>query len=167
MAELGTTDTVIYTVAFSPTKSQFLRDLRYGPNGPPKSEPPPGDSAHASRTKVNEAQVGSEPVEELHYVDHPPSFSFPPLLMLAVNGLRQNAASEITKLSGGEYLSFVTQKGLEQALNHIANQIHNYYLLSFRPEGFEKLGLHSITVRVAGQADAVIQTRRSYWSGIR
>lgn len=61
----------------------------------------------------------------------------------------------------------MTAKGLEQALLRISNQIHNYYLLRFRPTLSEEPASHSIRVRVVGMPDAVIQTRKSYWSGIR
>src|SRR6185312_3637779 len=161
--ELGTTDTVIYAVAFSPTKNQFLRDLRYGPNGPPEDERPVVSPTQAAASKLTDLPSAPEP----QYTDHTPLFQFPPSLMLVINAFRDNAASQIATLSGGEYLDFVTAKGLEQALLRISNQIHNYYLLSFRPTLSEEPASHSIRVRVVGRPDAVIQTRKSYWSGIR
>jgi VWFA-related protein len=166
VAELGTADAVIYSVAFSPTKSQFLRELRYGPNGPAKDDPPVVYPVRSSSTKSIDAPSLVDQIEEPHYTDHAPLFQLPPLLMLAVNALRANTASEIATLSGGEYLNFVSTRGLEQALHRISNQIHNYYLLSFRPEASEKPASHSIRVSVIGRPDAVIQTRKSYWSGI-
>jgi hypothetical protein len=83
-----------------------------------------------------------------------------------VNALREKTAAELASLSGGEYMNFVTQRGLEQALQRVANHVHDYYLLSFQPMLSAKPGLHSIRVRVAGHPDAIIQTRKSYWSGI-
>ena len=165
IGELGTANTVIYTIGFSPAKSQFLSELRYGPDGPKKPEPPVvyPVSPRPARTPAPQATV--EP-EEPNYADHAPLFALPPLLLLAVNALRDNTAAELASLSGGEYMSFVTQKGFEQALQRIANQVHNYYLLSFQPASSSKLGLHSVRVSVSGYPDAVIQTRKSYWSGI-
>ena len=166
VTELGTTDTVIYSVAFSPTKSQFLSELRNGPNGPHKNDPPRVYSAGASSSKPRDASPAAGPIDEPKYRDRTPLFELPPLFVLAVNALRENTASEIATLSGGEYFDFVNAKGMEQALHRISNQIHNYYLLSFRPEPSEKPASHSINVRVAGRPDAVIQTRKSYWSGV-
>src|SRR4051794_29425763 len=60
-------------------------------------------------SKSKETQPSSEQAEGPRYRDHAPAFSLPPLLMLAVNALRQSTASEIATLSGGEYLKFVTQ----------------------------------------------------------
>ena len=165
VGELGETNTVIYTLAFSPTKSQFLSDLRYGPDGPPKPEPPPV----VYPTTGHSAQPSAGPMpqfEEPNYTDHAPLFALPPLLLLTVNALRDNTAAELASLSGGEYMNFVTQKGLEKALQRVANKVHNYYLLSFQASSSAELGLHSIRVSVVGYPNAVIQTRKSYWSGI-
>jgi hypothetical protein len=90
----------------------------------------------------------------------------PPELQLVVNALRRNAASDLASLSGGEYVNFTTQRGFEASLQRISNQIHDYYVLSFKPTSAPALSLHSLRVRVANYPDAVIQTRRTYWSGI-
>jgi VWFA-related protein len=166
VGELGATDTVIYTIAFSPTKSEFLSGLRYGPDGPKKPEPPAVYSATPQPVRRTTLESQAEQPEGPKYTDHVPSFTLPPLLLLAVNALRDNTAAELAALSGGEYMNFVTQRGLEQALQRVANHVHNYYLLSFKPTSSSKLGLHSIRVSVAGHPDAVIQTRKNYWSGI-
>ena len=104
----------------------------------------------------------SEPV----YTEHPPALVMPPEVQLLANAMKPNAASELAGLSGGEYMSFATQRGFEQGLQGIANQIRDYYVLSFKPSAGPGLSLHSLRVRVAGYPDAVIQSRRSYWAGI-
>jgi hypothetical protein len=81
--------------------------------------------------------------------------------------LRKNAASELAALSGGEYNNFTTQKGFDAELQRISNEIHNYYLLSFKPAAESAWGLHALKVRVADIPDAVIQTRKNYWAGMR
>ena len=63
-------------------------------------------------------------------------------------------------------MNFTTQKGFDQALDRIANQIHNYYLLSFKPPPGPAWGLHTLRVRVPDFPDAAIQTRTRYWAGI-
>ena len=146
IAELGVTDTVIYTVAFSPARDEFIDGFR---DHPPKAPP-----AHASS--------GDAP----NYVDHPPLFAFPPELEMLINALRRNTASELASLSGGEYVNFTTQKGFDDALYRISNQIHNYYLLSFETPASAEPSLHTLRVRVRDYPDAMIQTRKNYWSGI-
>lgn len=165
VGELGATDTVIYTIAFSPSKSELLSGLRYGPDGPEKPEPPVVYSATPQPARQPAVESQAEQPEEPKYTDQVPLFTLPPLLLLAVNALRDNTAAELASLSGGEYMTFVTQKGLEQALQRVANHVHNYYLLSFQPASSSKPGLHSIRVSVAGHPGAIIQTRKNYWSG--
>jgi hypothetical protein len=86
-------------------------------------------------------------------------------LLLVINALRRDSASELASLSGGEHFSFTTKRGFDESLERIGNRVHNYYLLRFQPSGPIMI-LHSLRVRVEGYPDAVIQTRRNYWSGI-
>jgi VWFA-related protein len=87
-----------------------------------------------------------------------------PLLFMAINAMRDNAASELATLSGGEYLNFTTRKGFDQALGHLANQVHNFYLLSFQPQGTPAPGYHALRVSVPGMPDALVRSRSTYWS---
>ena len=165
VAELGVTDTVIYSVAFSPARDEILRDLRYGDDQPqaPIFAPPPAPSHPPPAAEAN-----SSPTPDAGPLDteHPPLLVLSPEIQLMINALRRNAASELASLSGGEYLNFTTQRGFEESLQRISNQIHNYYVLSFKPASTPLLGLHNLRVRIVDYPDAVIQTRRSYWPGI-
>ncbi|MGD1090751.1 MAG: VWA domain-containing protein [Bryobacteraceae bacterium] len=157
VAELGITDTVIYSVAFSPTRDEIIHGFRYGNQQPPAFTPPPPQTETSSSPLAEK-----EPI----YTEHAPLFELPPQLLPIINALRRNTASELASLSGGEYANFTTQRGLEQNLEHISNQIHNYYLLSFEAKSAETSSLHSLSVRVVDSPDSVVQTRRNYWSGI-
>jgi VWFA-related protein len=86
-----------------------------------------------------------------------------PLLFMAINAMRENTASELAVLSGGEYLNFATRKGFDRALGHLANQMHNFYLLSFQPAGRPAPGYHTLSVSIAGHPDYVVRSRTSYW----
>lgn len=157
VSELGITDTVIYSVAFSPARDEVLHDMMHANDAyneePPKHTGPPPDVEKPSPA-------------ESHWTEKPPLFVWPPEFLLIVNALRRNSASELATLSGGEYANFTTQKGFDAELQRISNEIHNYYLLSFKPSSESSWGLHTLRVRVAGYPDAVIQTRKSYWAGI-
>jgi VWFA-related protein len=161
VAELGVTDTVIYSAAFSPGRDELLQGFRNDPNPPPAAAPP-WWAKPAGEDPNSSLPAAAEPT----YVEKPPLLELPPQLMLIVNALRRNSASEMASLSGGEYMNFTTRKGFDAGLQRISNQIHNYYLLSFKPPWSPAFGPHSLRVRVAGYPDAAIQTRRSYWSGI-
>jgi VWFA-related protein len=86
------------------------------------------------------------------------------LLFMAINAMKENASSELATLSGGEYLNFTTRKGFDQALGHLANQVHNFYLLSFQPQGTPTPGFHTLRVAVPGMPDALVRSRSTYWS---
>jgi VWFA-related protein len=166
VAELGITDTTIYTVAFSPAKDEFIDAFRYGNNSSKRPIFPPPKSAPApSSTDAN----GPPPPERI------PMFKDKPLLIerllpaqfiVMINALKRDTASQLASLSGGESFTFSTQRDFEHDLERISNQIHNSYLLRFQPSSGPIMVLHSLTVQVAGYPDAVIQTRRNYWSGI-
>jgi VWFA-related protein len=155
VGELGISDTVIYSVAFSPVKSGILQSFRNSMKQPDDWAPPP-------RPKP----VDDTDVKTPEFVDHQPLFALPPQILPIINALRENAASELASLSGGEYMSFSSQKNFDQDLLNIANQIHNYYLLSFQPSSGGATAMHSLRVRVPEYPDALIQTRKSYWSGL-
>ncbi len=165
VAELGSSDTVIYCVAFSPARDQIIDVLKPSDKtdkGPYKFTPPPSVGARpAASDSGSTATTDEEPV----YAIRPPNFALPKVLVQMINALRKNTASELASLSGGEYINFTTQKGFDQGLQRISNQIHNYYLLSFKTASTPTWDFHSLKVRVPDHPDAVIQTRKSYWSG--
>ncbi len=156
-AELGRTDTVIYSVAFSPARDGMVEAMKHAGDAyktePPKPPPP------------NTAPPLEDDKPGMVEIERPPWMNWPPQLVLLANALKGNAASEIAALSGGEYQGFSTQKNFDDALQRIANQIHNYYLLSFKPPDGAPLTMHSLKVRVPDYPHAAIQTRKSYFSG--
>jgi VWFA-related protein len=171
IAELGVSDTVIYSVAFSPVRDELLGLLRNGMEGrqtpPPAPSPFPTGPPRASPTPTPTPAPAPTPnTPEPIYLDHAPALSPDPKILLIANALRHSTASELASLSGGEYINFTTPKGFEKALQRVANHVHDYYLLSFKPGPSPALGLHSLQVSVPDYPDAIIQTRRSYWSGI-
>lgn len=178
VAELGVTDTVIYSVTFSAGRDTMIEKLRHprGRSQPepefkpwpvPSSSPQPAPSPQPSSSPEPSPEEISEPAPpEPVYLVHPPRLKVDPRLMMVINALRHNTASQLALLSGGEYMNFSTQRSLEDALQRISNRIHNYYLLSFRPPSIPAFGLHSLKVRVPEYPDSFIQTRKNYWSGI-
>ena len=84
-------------------------------------------------------------------------------LKVALSAMRDNAASEIAGMSGGEFVEFGSQRDLEQQLGILANHIPNRYTLSFRPTSNE-VGFHTIEVRIPAHPELQIAARTSYWS---
>lgn len=178
VTELGVTDTVIYSLAFSAGKDSLMEKVRH-PRGRPEPEPEfkpwplssssprPAPSPQPSASPEPSAEETDAPAPpEPIYLVHPPLFNLDPRLLLVINALRRNTASQLAALSGGEYVNFTTQRSLEDELQRISNRVHNYYLLSFRPPSVPTFGLHSLKVLIPDYPDAFIQTRKNYWSGI-
>ena len=87
------------------------------------------------------------------------------LLMATVQAFRQNVPKTVSRLSGGEYDNFGTEKGFDNAALRLANRIHNYYLLSFTVPGGAEPGLHELDVKIPQYPEATIRARRNYWVG--
>jgi VWFA-related protein len=126
--ELGRTNTVVNSVAYSPARDIFLSQLKSGGSG----------------------STGT--------------MDLTPLVLMVINAMKENASSELATLSGGEYLNFTTRKGFDQALGHLANQVHNFYLLSFQPQATVSPGYHSLHVFIPDDPGALVRSRTTYWS---
>lgn len=87
------------------------------------------------------------------------------LLLATVQAFRQNVPKTVSRLSGGEYDNFGTEKGFDNAALRLSNRIHNYYLLSFTVPGGATPGLHELDVTVPQYPEATIRARRNYWVG--
>jgi VWFA-related protein len=132
---VGNSNAVVYTLAFSPSKSNILDTLR-GNNNP---------DLHPEQTEVHEG----------------PDLLAP--LALAAQAMRKNTAKEIASLSGGEYSMFDSGKSFDAHMNEFSNHLHSRYLLSFQPAQPHP-GLHHLTVRLKEGGDASVLARSSYWA---
>jgi len=73
-----------------------------------------------------------------------------------------NPLKVYTRYSGGKEYSFMTQKGLEQAVSKIGEDLHSQYLLTYVPDNQDEAGFHAIRVEV-NKPDLRIQTRDGYY----
>lgn len=73
-----------------------------------------------------------------------------------------NPAELFTKGSGGTEFSFAKQKGLEDAISKIGEEIHSQYLVSYSPSNREEGGFHEIRVEVDSPG-VKVRTRPGYW----
>ena len=77
---------------------------------------------------------------------------------------KDNPVELFTKGTGGSEFNFYRQRGLEEAIQHIGEELHSQYLISYNPSNKEEGGFHRITVEVAGRREvARVQTRLGYW----
>lgn len=73
-----------------------------------------------------------------------------------------NAAEALAKATGGQKLSFVRLKGLEEVVEKLSGELHNQYLLTFTPAGGEP-GYRGIRVLLKNRPDLAVRTRPGYW----
>jgi VWFA-related protein len=73
----------------------------------------------------------------------------------------QNPLEVYTKYSGGREYSFMSQRGLDQAISDIGEELHGQYLLTYNPNNHEG-GFHEIVVQIA-LPDIKVRTRNGYW----
>lgn len=150
----------LYSFAFSSTGAAISHEAskfnRPGEPGP----------AHGCFSKE-----GADPEYEGHYskqVLDCISDLAPPLRLAtmawiaAAGGLRKNTAESIAGLTGGEFFHFHNAKDLKAGLVRIANDIPNYYVLSFRPSS-PTPGLHALKVELKDRRDWVMKARSEYW----
>lgn len=132
---MGNSNIVVYTLAFSPSKSN-VKDTLSGKNNP---------DLHPEQTEVHEG----------------PDLLAP--LLLAGQAMRKNTAKALAAQSGGEYEMFSSGKGFDAQINNFSNHLHSRYLLSFQPAKPHP-GLHQLTVKVKEPAGAIVLARTSYWA---
>jgi hypothetical protein len=85
-------------------------------------------------------------------------------LVMAVNGLRKNAADAVAEMTGGEYATFTNKRVFDKRMDTLAGDDHNRYLLSFQPVN-PKPGLHAIKVRLRNsECTCVVTARSMYWA---
>lgn len=77
---------------------------------------------------------------------------------------KDNPVELFTKGTGGREFSFYKLRGLEEAIQHIGEELHSQYLISYNPNNKQEGGFHQIQVVVSGRSDVGrIQTRPGYW----
>jgi VWFA-related protein len=77
---------------------------------------------------------------------------------------KDNPVELFTKGTGGSEFAFVKQRGLEQAIIRIGEELHSQYLISYSPNNKNEGGFHEIVVEVSDHPEVKkVQTRPGYW----
>jgi VWFA-related protein len=76
----------------------------------------------------------------------------------------RDPAKQFTLQTGGEHFYFMRQKGLEDAVTRIGQQLHSQYLITYTPTNFSEPGFHTIEVTV-DKPQLMAKTRPGYWVG--
>jgi len=77
-----------------------------------------------------------------------------------------NPQEVFTKYTGGREYSYMSRKGLEDAIRKVGEEIHSQYLLTYLPNNPGEGGYHEIEVRVL-KPNLKVTTRPGYWSAAK
>jgi len=76
----------------------------------------------------------------------------------------ENPAEVFSKGTGGAQFSYLKQRGLEDAISRISQEIRSQYLISYNPNNKGEPGFHEISV-VVERTTYTAKTRPGYWLG--
>jgi VWFA-related protein len=156
------TNTVIYSFAFSSTKSAAGHEASHmmhdGEPGPPG-----GCFANDPNAKPSERKSKAEKTYDCFGLLAPPMRAAKIAALIAMNSMRRNASETVAHLTGGEYYSFKDRRTLQKGMLTVSNHVPNRYVLSFRPEAPHP-GMHTLKLQLKDYPNLQITARRNYWA---
>lgn len=145
---------VIYCVDISRALSALLKKPGYPrpPNGgvPAEALPNLRGNGSYSDTQVIEQENGNI----LNGV--------PPILHSIHDLFKRTPAEAFSYFTGGRVYSFATERGLEDALTAVGQDVNSVYLLSYAPNDKNEGGFHNIKV-VVDRPGLKVRARPGYW----
>jgi VWFA-related protein len=79
---------------------------------------------------------------------------------------KDNPVELFTKATGGSEFGFHGTHTLEEALQHVGEELHSQYTITYHPTNRNEFGFHEIEIDVTGHPDVKrIQHRPGYWLG--
>lgn len=164
---VDSTNTAIYSFAFSSTRAAVGReasklprpggsaysDTPYARGGCMSREPDADPDAHGKRS-VQALDCASDLLPPLRLARM--------VYIAAKDGLARNVPKSVAELTGGEYFGFKNAKTLNRDLVSVSNDIHNYYILSFRPRS-PHAGFHALQLRLKDRPQLRLTARKAYW----
>jgi VWFA-related protein len=77
----------------------------------------------------------------------------------------QDHATQFARATGGSEYSFLRQRGLEEAIQKISQNLHSQYLISYAPSNAGEGGFHTIQVTIDREPTFTAHTRPGYYVG--
>ncbi len=106
-------------------------------------------------------QLHDAPSPSLDGPDGPPTASILQIIPELARLGKTNAIQSLTQATGGSDYPFLSERGIENAIEKLGVEVHSQYILSFPlPEGAR--GTHRIDVAVPEHADYRIRARQAY-----
>ena len=162
---ISDTNTAIFSVAFSTSRSELKRDSAANlPHSGGDVEPgPPGGCMAKDPDKADDpTQNKAKQAIDCAGVLLPPLLLAKAAVEIAINGFRRNVPETVARVSGGEYFKFSGEKALEKDLARLSNHVGNRYMLSFQPQN-PHTGFHAIGVTMTDYNNLRVSARNGYW----
>ncbi len=161
------TNTSIYSFGFSTTRAEVNHETGklpspggtaysnepYAPGGCMSRDPNADPDAHGNRS-VQALDCASDLLPPLRLA----RMAF----LTARDGFKRNVPKSVAQLTRGEYFAFKDRPTLARHLLTIANDVPNYYVLSFRPQSPHP-GPHALEVKVKHKPEYEVRARKGYW----
>jgi VWFA-related protein len=160
LRDVGDTNTAIYSLHFSSGKSATRSEVAQTFSS---SQPGPAGGCMSRGSDVDPNLSRSEQTYDCLSLLAPPMRIAKAFALLAVDGLKHNAAESVAKLTGGESFSFKDARTLQHDVQTISHHLPNRYLLSFQPAAPHP-GFHSIGLKLKDHPDLIASGRSSYWA---
>jgi VWFA-related protein len=77
----------------------------------------------------------------------------------------KDPSTQFARATGGDQFVFLRQKGLEDAIQRISQEVHSQYLVSYKPSNAAEGGYHTIVVSIDREPGYICKTRPGYWTG--
>lgn len=157
---ISDTNTTIYSFGFSSTRTAVSHEA--GKFSRP-DEPGPAHGCF-SREGADAEYKGHYGRQVLDCVsDLAPPLRLATMAFLAArDSLRNNTAESIARLTGGQFARFHNPRTLQRGLIALSNDVHNYYVLSFRPQT-PTPGMHALHVSLTEYPQLRLESRSEYW----
>lgn len=155
---ISDTNTTIYSFGFSSTRVAVSREMSKF------SRPDEPGPAHGCFSHDDAEYKGHYSRQVLDCIsDLAPPLRLATMAFLgARDSLRRNTAESIAGLTGGEFARFHNARDLRRDLIRASHDVHNYYVLSFRPRT-PAPGMHELRVKLPDYPQLRLQSRSEYW----
>lgn len=77
----------------------------------------------------------------------------------------QDHSTQFARATGGSEFSFLRQRGLEEAIQKISQNLHSQYLVAYAPSNAGEGGFHTINVTIDREPTYTAHTRPGYYVG--
>lgn len=157
---ISDTNTTIYSFGFSSTRSAVSHEASKF-NRPDEPGPAHGCFSREGADAEYKGHYSRQVLDCLSDLA-PPLRLATMAFLTARNSLSTNTAESIARLTGGEFAHFHNSRTLQRGLIALSNDVHNYYVLSFRPQT-PTPGMHALHVSLPDYPQLRLESRSEYW----